>query len=99
MASLADAIFESNGPGDERQKSARTRIHDRPDAIRKDPIELPKKLQFRGRPLSALQSRVEGPRPAGLAALLLLMRTQWEDGMLQAELADYAVYTQRIRFD
>jgi protein-S-isoprenylcysteine O-methyltransferase Ste14 len=36
--------------------------------------------------------------PAGLACLLLILRTRWEDRMLQAELAGYNGYTQRVRF-
>ena len=35
--------------------------------------------------------------PAGLASLLLLLRTRWEDRTLQAELAGYKEYTQRVR--
>jgi protein-S-isoprenylcysteine O-methyltransferase Ste14 len=35
--------------------------------------------------------------PAGLATLLLLVRTQWEDRTLQDELAGYKDYTQRVR--
>lgn len=36
--------------------------------------------------------------PAGLASLLLIVRTQWEDQTLQAELAGYKEYTQRVRY-
>jgi protein-S-isoprenylcysteine O-methyltransferase Ste14 len=36
--------------------------------------------------------------PAGLASLVLLVRTRWEDQTLQAELAGYKGYTQRVRF-
>lgn len=36
--------------------------------------------------------------PAGLALLLLIVRTRWEDQMLQAELAGYKEYAQRVRF-
>jgi len=36
--------------------------------------------------------------PAGLACLLLILRTQWEDQTLQAELAGYKEYTERVRF-
>jgi protein-S-isoprenylcysteine O-methyltransferase Ste14 len=35
--------------------------------------------------------------PAGLASLLLIVRTLWEDRTLQAELVGYKVYTQRVR--
>ncbi len=35
--------------------------------------------------------------PAGLASLVLLVRTRWEDGTLQDELAGYKEYTQRVR--
>ena len=35
--------------------------------------------------------------PAGLASLLLIVRTRWEDRTLQAELAGYEGYTQRVR--
>ena len=35
--------------------------------------------------------------PAGLACLLLIFRTQWEDRTLRAELAGYEEYTQRVR--
>ena len=35
--------------------------------------------------------------PAGLASLLLIVRTRWEDRTLQAELAGYEEYTQRVR--
>jgi protein-S-isoprenylcysteine O-methyltransferase Ste14 len=36
--------------------------------------------------------------PAGLACLLLILRTRWEDQTLQAELVGYKEYTQRVRF-
>ena len=36
--------------------------------------------------------------PAGLASLLLIVRTQWEDQTLQEELAGYIRYTQRVRY-
>lgn len=36
--------------------------------------------------------------PAGLASLVLIVRTQWEDQTLQAELAGYKEYTQRVRY-
>jgi len=36
--------------------------------------------------------------PAGLASLLLILRTQWEDQTLRAELAGYNEYTERVRF-
>jgi protein-S-isoprenylcysteine O-methyltransferase Ste14 len=36
--------------------------------------------------------------PAGSAALLLVLRTEWEDRTLHAELAGYAAYAQRVRF-
>lgn len=36
--------------------------------------------------------------PAGLACLLLILRTQWEDQTLQEELEGYKEYTQRVRF-
>lgn len=36
--------------------------------------------------------------PAGLASLLLILRTRWEDQMLQAELTGYKDYTQRVRY-
>jgi protein-S-isoprenylcysteine O-methyltransferase Ste14 len=36
--------------------------------------------------------------PAGLASALLVLRTQWEDQTLQAELPGYKEYTQRVRF-
>jgi protein-S-isoprenylcysteine O-methyltransferase Ste14 len=36
--------------------------------------------------------------PAGLASALLILRTQWEDQTLQAELAGYKEYTQRVRY-
>jgi protein-S-isoprenylcysteine O-methyltransferase Ste14 len=35
--------------------------------------------------------------PAGLASLLLIVRTQWEDQTLQAELTGYKEYAQRVR--
>ena len=35
--------------------------------------------------------------PAGLASLLLIVRTRWEDRTLRAELAGYKGYTQRVR--
>jgi protein-S-isoprenylcysteine O-methyltransferase Ste14 len=35
--------------------------------------------------------------PAGLASALLILRTRWEDQTLQAELAGYKEYTQRVR--
>lgn len=36
--------------------------------------------------------------PAGLASLLLIVRTQWEDQTLQEELPGYKEYTQKVRF-
>jgi protein-S-isoprenylcysteine O-methyltransferase Ste14 len=36
--------------------------------------------------------------PAGLASALLILRTQWEDQTLQAELLGYQEYTQRVRY-
>lgn len=36
--------------------------------------------------------------PAGVASALLILRTYWEDQMLQAELAGYKEYTQRVRY-
>lgn len=36
--------------------------------------------------------------PAGLASALLILRAQCEDQMLQAELAGYKEYTQRVRY-
>jgi protein-S-isoprenylcysteine O-methyltransferase Ste14 len=36
--------------------------------------------------------------PAGIASGLLILRTRWEDQMLQAELAGYREYTQRVRY-
>jgi len=36
--------------------------------------------------------------PAGLASALLILRTQWEDQTLQAELAGYREYTQQVRY-
>lgn len=36
--------------------------------------------------------------PAGLASALLILRTQWEDQTLQAELAGYKEYTERVRY-
>jgi protein-S-isoprenylcysteine O-methyltransferase Ste14 len=36
--------------------------------------------------------------PAGLASILLLLRTRWEDRTLQAELPGYKEYAQRIRY-
>ena len=36
--------------------------------------------------------------PAGLASILLILRTRWEDQMLQAELPGYKEYTERVRY-
>lgn len=36
--------------------------------------------------------------PAGLACLVLILRTRWEDQTLQAELAGYQEYAQRVRY-
>ncbi|WP_201750274.1 methyltransferase family protein [Tautonia marina] len=36
--------------------------------------------------------------PAGVASLLLVLRTQWEDQALQAELPGYDAYTRRVRY-
>ena len=36
--------------------------------------------------------------PAAIAVLLLVLRTVWEDRTLQAELAGYAAYAQKVRF-
>jgi protein-S-isoprenylcysteine O-methyltransferase Ste14 len=36
--------------------------------------------------------------PAGIAALLLVLRTAWEDRTLQAELAGYTAYAQKVRY-
>ena len=35
--------------------------------------------------------------PAGVASMALLVRTQWEDQMLQEELKGYKEYAQRVR--
>jgi protein-S-isoprenylcysteine O-methyltransferase Ste14 len=35
---------------------------------------------------------------AGLATALLILRTQWEDQTLQAELLGYKEYTERVRY-
>jgi protein-S-isoprenylcysteine O-methyltransferase Ste14 len=35
---------------------------------------------------------------AGFAALLIMIRTEWEDRTLHAELAGYAAYAQRVPF-
>jgi protein-S-isoprenylcysteine O-methyltransferase Ste14 len=36
--------------------------------------------------------------PVGLISLLLILRTQWEDQTLQAELPGYREYTARVRY-
>ena len=36
--------------------------------------------------------------PAGIASALLILRTQWEDQTLQAELPGYQEYTRRVRY-
>jgi protein-S-isoprenylcysteine O-methyltransferase Ste14 len=36
--------------------------------------------------------------PAGLASALLILRTQWEDQTLRAELPGYQEYTRRVRY-
>jgi protein-S-isoprenylcysteine O-methyltransferase Ste14 len=36
--------------------------------------------------------------PAGLASAMLVLRTQWEDQTLQAELPGYKEYTERVRY-
>ena len=36
--------------------------------------------------------------PATLTSVLLILRTQWEDQTLQAELAGYKEYTERVRY-
>jgi protein-S-isoprenylcysteine O-methyltransferase Ste14 len=36
--------------------------------------------------------------PAGLASVLLILRTRWEDQTLQAELPGYKEYTERVRY-
>lgn len=36
--------------------------------------------------------------PAGLASAVLILRTKWEDQMLQVELAGYKEYTGRVRY-
>jgi protein-S-isoprenylcysteine O-methyltransferase Ste14 len=36
--------------------------------------------------------------PSGLSCLVLILRTRWEDQMLQAELAGYKEYAQRVRY-
>ena len=35
--------------------------------------------------------------PAGLVSVLLILRARWEDQILQAELAGYKEYAQRVR--
>jgi protein-S-isoprenylcysteine O-methyltransferase Ste14 len=35
--------------------------------------------------------------PAGLASVLLILRTSWVDQTLQAELPGYKEYTERVR--
>jgi protein-S-isoprenylcysteine O-methyltransferase Ste14 len=36
--------------------------------------------------------------PAGLSMLVLILRTQWEDQTLRAELPGYTEYTKRVRY-
>jgi protein-S-isoprenylcysteine O-methyltransferase Ste14 len=36
--------------------------------------------------------------PAGVVSALFLLRTQWEDKTLQAELPGYKEYAQRVRY-
>jgi protein-S-isoprenylcysteine O-methyltransferase Ste14 len=36
--------------------------------------------------------------PAAWAGAVLILRTNWEDALLQAELDGYADYAQRVRF-
>jgi protein-S-isoprenylcysteine O-methyltransferase Ste14 len=36
--------------------------------------------------------------PAGLSCLVSILRAQWEDQTLRAELAGYEAYTQRVRY-
>jgi protein-S-isoprenylcysteine O-methyltransferase Ste14 len=36
--------------------------------------------------------------PAGIASALLILRTRWEDQMLQAELPGYREYAERVRY-
>jgi protein-S-isoprenylcysteine O-methyltransferase Ste14 len=36
--------------------------------------------------------------PAGMASALLMLRTRWEDQMLQAELPGYKEYAERVRY-
>jgi protein-S-isoprenylcysteine O-methyltransferase Ste14 len=36
--------------------------------------------------------------PAGFASMLLIVRTQWEDQMLQEELNGYKEYAERVRY-
>jgi protein-S-isoprenylcysteine O-methyltransferase Ste14 len=36
--------------------------------------------------------------PAALCAMLLILRTRWEDRTLQAELPGYKEYAQRVRY-
>jgi protein-S-isoprenylcysteine O-methyltransferase Ste14 len=36
--------------------------------------------------------------PGGIASALLVLRTRWEDQTLQAELAGYKEYTERVRY-
>jgi protein-S-isoprenylcysteine O-methyltransferase Ste14 len=36
--------------------------------------------------------------PGALAWLVLLLRTHWEDAMLQAELSGYRDYAQNVRY-
>src|SRR5262249_14989193 len=36
--------------------------------------------------------------PVGVTSLLLILRTQWEDQTLQAELPGYREYTARVRY-
>jgi protein-S-isoprenylcysteine O-methyltransferase Ste14 len=36
--------------------------------------------------------------PAGIASLLLVLRTAWEDRTLQAELPGYSAYAQKVRY-
>jgi protein-S-isoprenylcysteine O-methyltransferase Ste14 len=36
--------------------------------------------------------------PPGVAVLLIVIRTEWEDRPLQAELAGYSAYAKRVRY-
>lgn len=65
-----------------------------PDAIVRHPGYVARYLVFIGHRLRSFWALI----PARLASALLILRTKWEDQLLQAELDGYKEYAERVRY-